>query len=367
VQDFGHEQSTGTLFLVMDYAPHGSLRDRHPKGSTVPLPTVVSYVTQVADALQHAHDAKLIHRDVKPENMLLGYQNEVLLSDFGLVEVAHRTASLKTLGDAGTIEYMAPEQINGRPRTASDQYALAITVYEWLCGCRPFEGSLAIEIAMKHVTQPPPPLREKLPTLSAEVEQVVLKALANDPQERFGSVREFATALEEAGKKPRISMIGGKTKEQWFNEGYAHDQAKRYQEAIVAFSHVIELDPNDADSYYYRGLAYLKLKQYEQALADFDSTIALDSNNAIAYSNRGSAYTDLKQHQQAIADFDRAIALDPNNAIAYNNRGYAYQCLKQYQRALQDYDRALALNPNYSRARNNREEVLQLLREGKSR
>jgi serine/threonine protein kinase len=84
VQDFGIDNSTGTFFLIMDYAPHGSLRQVHPQGSTVPLATIVSYVRQVAAALQHAHDQKLIHRDVKPENMLPGYNKEVILSDFGI-------------------------------------------------------------------------------------------------------------------------------------------------------------------------------------------------------------------------------------------------------------------------------------------
>src|SRR6266852_4590937 len=82
VLEFGVEGKTP--FLVMDYAPHGTLRQRHPKGTRLPLDTIISYVTQVADALQYAHQEKLIHRDIKPENMLLGRKNEVLLSDFGI-------------------------------------------------------------------------------------------------------------------------------------------------------------------------------------------------------------------------------------------------------------------------------------------
>ena len=77
-----------TPFLVMDYAPNGTLRQRHPKGTQLPLTTIVPYVKQVANALQHAHDEKLIHRDVKPENILLGRRNEVLLSDFGIARIA---------------------------------------------------------------------------------------------------------------------------------------------------------------------------------------------------------------------------------------------------------------------------------------
>jgi predicted ATPase/class 3 adenylate cyclase len=183
----------------MEYAPNGSLRRRHPKGEVVLLPTLVSYVKQVADALQYAHEHKIIHRDVKPENLLLGRREEVLLSDFGLATIAHSTGSLSTSaqGTGGTIAYMAPEQIKGHPRTASDQYALGAMVYEWLCGQRPFDGSLS-EVMVQHLSMPPPPLRERVPTISPTVEQVVLRALAKDPNERFASVASFAQALEQA-------------------------------------------------------------------------------------------------------------------------------------------------------------------------
>ena len=99
----------GVPFLVMDYAPNGSLRHRHPKGVPLPLPTIVSYVKQVAEALQYTHNQKLIHSDVKPENMLLWRRNEVLLSDFGIATIAQSSRYQGTQDMAGTITYMAPE------------------------------------------------------------------------------------------------------------------------------------------------------------------------------------------------------------------------------------------------------------------
>jgi peptide/nickel transport system substrate-binding protein len=189
----------GVPFLVMEYAPNGSLRQRYSKNSVVPLPQVVSLVKQVVAALQYAHDQKFIHRDVKPENMLLGRQQEVLLSDFGLAALAHSSASLSMQEAVGTLPYIAPEQIEGHPRAASDQYALAVVVYEWLCGSRPFEGSVS-EVMVQHLTMPPPPLRERVPTIPAEVEQVVLRALAKEPKARFSTVQDFAKALEQLGQ-----------------------------------------------------------------------------------------------------------------------------------------------------------------------
>jgi serine/threonine protein kinase len=190
-------------FLVMEYAPHGTLRTLHPKGSRLPLSTIMNYVIPIASALQYAHDLHLVHRDVKPENMLVGANGEILLSDFGIATVdysSHTTSEQESMG--GTIAYMAPEQFSGKPRAASDQYALAVVVYEWLCGNRPFQGMTA-EVALQHSFATPPSLCEQVPGLAREVEQVVLTALAKDPRQRFASVQEFASALGEAGQARR--------------------------------------------------------------------------------------------------------------------------------------------------------------------
>ena len=121
VRILDYDVQEGVPFLIMDYASGGSLRQRYPKGSVVPLSVVVSHVKQVAVALQYAQERRFIHRDVKPENMLLGRHEEVLLSDFGLAALAHSSGSLSTQGAMGTLAYMAPEQIEGHPRAASDQ------------------------------------------------------------------------------------------------------------------------------------------------------------------------------------------------------------------------------------------------------
>lgn len=136
--DFGIERDTP--FLIMAYAPNGTLRQ--PKGTRLPLDTVVNYIRQIAEALQHAHDLRLVHRDVKPENILSGPNGQVWLSDFGIVSIAHSSRSLNTQDGAGTIPYMAPEQILGKPRLASDQYALVIIAYEWICGSQTWQKTI---------------------------------------------------------------------------------------------------------------------------------------------------------------------------------------------------------------------------------
>jgi len=208
VLEFGIEGKTP--FLVMDYAPYGTLRQRHPRGVPLPLGTIVSYITQVAVALQYAHDEKLIHRDVKPENMLLGRRGEILLSDFGIALVAQSSRYQATQDMAGTMAYMAPEQIQGKPRPASDQYSLGIVVYEWLSGDRPFHGSIT-EIVGQHLSVPPPPLHGRIPMVSPDAEQVVMTALAKDPRQRFASVEAFATALEQASQSGVTTFVKSPT------------------------------------------------------------------------------------------------------------------------------------------------------------
>ncbi|HWS83545.1 MAG TPA: protein kinase [Ktedonobacteraceae bacterium] len=195
VLDFGVDSETP--YLVMDYAPNGTLRQRHSKNTPIAPTTVVPYVKQVADALQYAHDEHLIHRDIKQENMLLGRRNEVLLSDFGIALVAQSSHSQRTQDVIGTVAYMSPEQIQGKPRPASDQYSLAIVVYEWLSGDRPFHGSFT-ELCTQHMFASPPPLREKFAQILPEVEHVVMKALNKDPKQRYERIQQFAQELEQA-------------------------------------------------------------------------------------------------------------------------------------------------------------------------
>ncbi len=187
-------------FMVMDYAPNGTLRKRHPRGMRLPLPTIISYVQQVGGALQYAHDQQLVHRDVKPENMLLGRSDEVLLSDFGTAMAAQTTGYQTSLQEViGTLAYMAPEHLEGKARPASDQYALAVVVYEWLSGEVPFRG-IGTQVAIQHTITPPPPLHEKVPGISPQVEQVVMRALTKDHHQRFPRVQDFADALARAGQ-----------------------------------------------------------------------------------------------------------------------------------------------------------------------
>ncbi|HVB60079.1 MAG TPA: serine/threonine-protein kinase [Ktedonobacteraceae bacterium] len=201
VYDFDIQQ--GTPFLVLDYAPNGSLASKH-KGQQLSLDTIVQYLKQIAPALQYAHDNNLIHRDIKPDNILVGSQGELLVSDFGIAVIAKtgRTSIQSTYNIGGTPYYMAPEMFRGKPEKASDQYSLGIMVYTWLCGRPPFIEGDFIQLGFQHTAEPVPLLHEQVPIISPQVEQVVMRALAKSVPDRFPSVQAFADALEAAYGQP---------------------------------------------------------------------------------------------------------------------------------------------------------------------
>ncbi len=206
ILDMGIEDLTP--YMVMNYAPHGTLREYYPRYTRLPLDTVVKYVKQAADALQYVHDQMLIHRDIKPHNMLLGPEKQIWLSDFGIAMLStgidrERESSLDF---EGTVVYAAPEQLQGLPQRNSDQYSLGVVTYEWLTGEWPFHGTFA-EISSKHLFEPPPPMRYRGLDIPLEVEKVVLKALAKDPDRRFSTVQDFAEELEWASTGNRTMLV----------------------------------------------------------------------------------------------------------------------------------------------------------------
>ena len=193
------------IYLVMPYRREGSLSDwlrQRGKGELLAPQEVAHFVRQAAGALQHAHNRQIIHQDVKPSNFLIHSTEEdpnrpdVLLADFGVAKLASATASMShTI--RGTPTYMAPEQWSGEPVAANDQYALAIMAYELLAGRPPVQGP-PMRLMHLHATTPPSPPSTFNPRLSAEVDVVLLHALAKQPEERFTSITAFANAFEQA-------------------------------------------------------------------------------------------------------------------------------------------------------------------------
>lgn len=192
ILDFGVEGQTP--YLAMPYCAAGSLRGRPPRGDRLPLSTIVAYTKQIAEALQYAHDHGAIHRDVKPDNVLVRSDGTLALADFGIAIIFDAGKTHQTVeGFIGSPEYAAPEQFLNKPGPASDQYALGTMVYEWLSGDVPFHASSWTAMGMRKNQEAPP----RLAGIPPLVEQVVLTALEKDPGARFASVRAFAEALSQ--------------------------------------------------------------------------------------------------------------------------------------------------------------------------
>ncbi len=187
----------GYPFFVAELAPNGSLQDRleDADGYPFPLTEAIRILTQVGLALQYAHDLDIIHRDLKPGNILFNAQDDALLADFGISVELHKTGHVDKVG---TPIYMAPEQFKGLVSKKSDQYSLACVAYELLTGRLLFTADDPYEIGYKHIYEPPIELRAINPAIPDEIEQVVLKALAKDRDDRYPSVEDFVRALREA-------------------------------------------------------------------------------------------------------------------------------------------------------------------------
>ncbi len=195
IHDFGLTDDD-VPYLVMDYMPYGTLRQRYPRGTRLPLGKVVHYVRQIADALYYVHEHQLVHRDVKPQNMLLTEQDDIILNDFGTAIVSYSLVP-NVVDFEGTVLYAAPEQLEGRSLRSSDQYALAVLVYELLSGSWPFVGTFE-EVTHAHLFETPPALYTRGVSVSPLVEEALQRALSKDPASRFPTIQDFASALDEA-------------------------------------------------------------------------------------------------------------------------------------------------------------------------
>ncbi len=197
VYDYGEEE--GLAYIVMEFVERGTLKDRL-KGEPFEPQRAVGLAIGVGRALAFAHEQGIIHRDVKPANILLPRENWPLLADFGLVKLQQARRALTQAGMIlGTPDYTSPEQALGETADhRADIYALGVVLYEMVTGQLPFKTEKAFDVLLMHINEPPPKPHELVPGITEIVEDIILKALAKAPAERFPDMQDMVTSLEAA-------------------------------------------------------------------------------------------------------------------------------------------------------------------------
>ena len=195
VYDVGEED--GQYYIVMEYIEGKTLKQLLKKRETLTLPEVIDIMLQLTDGLAHAHESYIIHRDIKPQNIMILDNGLVKITDFGIAMALNATQLTQTNSVMGSVHYLPPEQANGKSATVkSDIYSLGILMYELITGSVPFKGDNAVEIALKHMKEKIPSIRKQNPTIPQSVENIVIKATAKNPRNRYDSVKEMHDDLE---------------------------------------------------------------------------------------------------------------------------------------------------------------------------
>lgn len=190
VYDVGEED--GEYYIVMEYLSGKTLKQLLKKRETLTLTEVIDIMSQVTDGISHAHEAYIIHRDIKPQNIMIEDNGLIKVTDFGIAMALNATQLTQTNSVMGSVHYLPPEQASGKGSTIkSDIYSMGILMYELLTGNVPFKGDNAVEIALKHMKEKIPSIRKQNPAIPQSVENILLKATAKNPRNRYESARQM--------------------------------------------------------------------------------------------------------------------------------------------------------------------------------
>ena len=203
VYDVGEDN--GEYYIVMEYVEGKHLKNLLKKRGKLTVPEVIDIVLQITNGLSVAHDSYIIHRDIKPQNILILDNGLVKITDFGIAVAMNATQLTQTNSVMGSVHYLPPEQASGKGATLqSDIYSIGILMYELLTGKLPFKGDNAVEIALKHLKEPMPSIRDEMPEIPQSVENIILKATAKNPKNRYADAREMhediKTCLDDSRK-----------------------------------------------------------------------------------------------------------------------------------------------------------------------
>ena len=204
VQIYDVGEDDGNFYIVMEYIKGQTLKQLIKKRGKLTPAETVDIVSQLTDGLAHAHDSYIIHRDIKPQNIMILEDGMVKITDFGIAMAINASDLTQTNSVMGSVHYLPPEQASGKGSTIkSDIYSLGIMMYEMLAGTMPFKGETAVEIAMKHLKNPMPSVRKENPSVPQALENIILKATAKNTKNRYNNVREVYEDIKTCLDKSR--------------------------------------------------------------------------------------------------------------------------------------------------------------------
>ncbi len=206
VQIYDFDQWEDNYYIVMEYVEGRTLKQLLKRRGALTVTEVIDIMSQVTDGMAHAHDAYIIHRDIKPQNIMILDNGLIKITDFGIAMALNNTQLTQTNSVMGSVHYLPPEQAAGKGSTIkSDIYSMGVLMYELLAGEVPFKGDNAVEIALKHLKEPLPSIRKILPELPQSLENIIIKATAKNPANRYKDAREMHQDLITAMDESRIN------------------------------------------------------------------------------------------------------------------------------------------------------------------
>lgn len=206
VYDVGEDN--GEYYIVMEYVEGKHLKALLKKRGKLTVPEVIDIALQITNGLSVAHDSYIIHRDIKPQNILILENGLIKITDFGIAVAMNATQLTQTNSVMGSVHYLPPEQASGKGATLqSDIYSIGILMYELLTGKLPFRGDNAVEIALKHLKEPMPSIRDELPDIPQSVENIILRATAKNPKNRYSDAREMHEDLKTCLDESRTNEL----------------------------------------------------------------------------------------------------------------------------------------------------------------
>jgi eukaryotic-like serine/threonine-protein kinase len=366
--------------------------DESSKGAEIDTDYIVGIskvIISIASALDYAHKKGILHRDVKPSNILIDTEGTAKLVDFGLAKAETQQTITITGEFFGTPSYVSPEQIR-KPETVdcrSDVFSLAATYYECLTLHPPFEGDTVNETLTQVISREAIPPKKYCPRLSTDFNIVLLHALEKLPEDRYQTAADFAADIENllefkpiTAKRPSITqrvykavrrnplkvvalsasilvivlgyfLLSVHVQEkkraaiiEQYRQGRDRLEGEQYSEALQYFIKVARATPKDAEVQYYIGECYRETNQYEKAIEAYNEAIKNRPNFGNAYWGLGDCYKNTERYQESLNSFKRAIEIDPCDAYTYSDLGVLYATLKRYQDAIESCTQACKLS-----------------------